>query len=34
MKNKLQMVKFIEKMRLNILAESKTYKWKDVIKKA
>jgi hypothetical protein len=33
MKTKLQMVKFIEKMRLNILTKGKGYKWKDVIKK-
>jgi hypothetical protein len=33
MKTKLQMVKFIEKMRLNILTQGKGYKWKDVIKK-
>ena len=33
MKNKLQMIKFIEKMRWNILTQGKGYKWKDVIKK-
>jgi hypothetical protein len=33
MKTKLQMVKFVEKMRLNILTKGKGYKWKDVIKK-
>jgi hypothetical protein len=27
------MIKFIEKMRLNILTEGKGYKWKDIIKK-
>lgn len=33
MKTKLQMMKFIEKMRFNILTTGKGYKWKDVIKK-
>ena len=32
-KTKLQMIKFIEKLRLNILTEGKGYKWKDNIKK-
>jgi hypothetical protein len=33
MANKLQMVKFIDKMRFNILSKGKGYKWKDIIKK-
>lgn len=33
MKTKLQMIKFIEKVRLNILTTTKGYKWKDVTKK-
>lgn len=33
MKTKLQMIKFIEKLRLNILTKGKGYKWKDVVKK-
>jgi hypothetical protein len=33
MRNKLQMIKFIEKVRLNILTTGKGYKWKDIIKK-
>lgn len=33
MKTKLQMTKFIEKIRFNILTEGKGYKWKDNIKK-
>jgi hypothetical protein len=32
MKTKLQMIKFIEKVRLNILTTGKGYKWKDVTK--
>ena len=32
MKTKLQMIKFIEKMRLNILTKGKGYKWKDVVR--
>jgi len=33
MSTKLQMIKFIEKMRLNLLSKGKIVKWKDIIKK-
>lgn len=33
MKTKLQMIKFVEKVRMNILTKGKGYKWKDVVKK-
>jgi hypothetical protein len=30
MKTKLQMIKFVEKVRMNILTKGKGYKWKDI----
>jgi hypothetical protein len=33
MKNKLQMIKFIEKVRLNILTKGSGYRWKDTVPK-